>query len=88
MGRPVEPRLLTADLAAAYFSLPVKAFERLRVGRVVFGSRVLYDRLALDAHLDALSGLTPQSGHPADNDDPEVALDRFTARLGRAAGRP
>jgi hypothetical protein len=81
------PRLLTADAAAAYFSMPVKAFERLRVGRVVFGSRVLYDREALNAHLDALSGLAPKSAPTAHNDDPEAALDRFTARFGRAAGR-
>ena len=82
------PRLLTAVAAAAYFNLPVKAFERLRLGRLVFGSRVLYDRLALDAHLDTLSGLAPQSAPPANSDDPEAALDRFTARAGRASRRP
>ena len=81
------PRLLTAETAARYFNLPVRAFEKLRVGRVVFGTRVLYDKLALDAHLDALSGLTAQSPPTIDNDDPEAALDRFTARFGRAAGR-
>lgn len=88
-AQPVASRLLTAQEAAAYCRLPVKTFERLRLGRVALGAAIRYDRFALDAHLDALSGLTPQSGaNPhgggriltADNDDPEAALDRFMAR--------
>lgn len=82
----LTPRLLCAKEAAAYFNLPVTVFERLRVGRVCFGPKVLYDRLALDAHLDALSGLAPQSGPTSDN-DPEAALDRFTIRSANAARR-
>lgn len=81
-----DPRLLTAKEAAGYFRLPVTAFERLRIGRVCFGARVLYDRKALDAHLDELAGLAPQSGPTADN-DAEAALDRFTARFSSAARR-
>ncbi len=94
---PIAPRLLTAREAAAYLQLPVKTFERLRLGRVALGAAVRYDRFALDAHLDALSGLPPQSGPTpaarapsADNDDPEAALDRFMARhpdLPRTAAR-
>lgn len=80
-------RLLTAQEAAAYFRLSVKAFERLNVGRVPFGAAIRYDRRALDAHLDEIAGLAPPLPvHPADN-DPEAALDRFTATRAHASGR-
>lgn len=82
------PRLMTAAEAAAYMRLPVRAFERLRLGVVSLGVAVRYDRHALDAHLDAVSGLGPQSppaaGAPppgADNDTPEDALARFQTRF-------
>ena len=72
----LAPRLLTAAEAAAYFHLPVTQFERLRIGRACFGTKVLYDKQALDAHLDALSGLTALAPH--NDNDAESALDRFT----------
>lgn len=83
----VVPRLLTAKEGAAYFNLPITQFERLRIGRVCFGTKVLYDRDALDAHLDGLSGLAAQSPALSDN-DPEAALDRFNQRFSNAARRP
>ncbi len=87
MTRP-EPRLITAKEAAAYFSLPVKTFERLRLGRVCFGARVLYDRYALDAHLDEISGLSkPSRLAVIEANDAEAALDRFNHGLRHAAGR-
>lgn len=89
------PRLLTAPEAAAYLRLPLRTFERLRLGMVRLGAAVRYDRLALDAHLDALSGLAPQSRPqpapappPADNDDPEAAFARFSARHAAAQRDP
>lgn len=74
----VAPRLLTAEEAAAYFHLSVKSFERLNVGRVPLGAAIRYDRVALDAYLDELSGLARTSPTPHANDDAEAALDRFT----------
>lgn len=90
MTRPARayaaPRLLTAQEAADYFRLSVKAFERLKVGRVPFGAAIRYDRRALDAHLDEIAGLAPPlPAHSADN-DPEAALDRFTANRAHASG--
>ena len=77
-----QPRLLTEEAAAAYLSLPLAEVRRMTIGRVRLGGKVRFDRLALDAHLDALSGLAPQSPPPAataaaDPDDPDAALDRF-----------
>ena len=80
-------RLLTADEAADYFKLPKKAFERLNVGRVPLGTAIRYDRCALDAYLDDLAGLARSSAAPSADNDPEAALDRFTARFPSAAGR-
>ncbi|MDP3488746.1 MAG: hypothetical protein Q8R71_01290 [Phenylobacterium sp.] len=74
----ITPRLVSVRDAAAYFGLPMTQFQRLRVGRVSFGAKVLYDMRALDAHLDALSGLASPSLTKADN-DAEAALERFTA---------
>lgn len=75
------PRLLTVDEAAEYCGrLPVAEFRRLQWGRVPSLRSERYDIVALDAHLDALAGLSPKSHPPADNDamnDPEAALDRF-----------
>lgn len=75
----MTPRLLTDKAAAQYVSLPVAEFKRLAIGRVPMGSRVRYDRRALDAHLDRLSGIAPQSSAPTlvDDDSPDAAFDRF-----------
>jgi hypothetical protein len=71
----LTPRLLSAREAAAYFQLPVRRFERLHIGRVCFGAKVLYDRVALDSYLDGVSGLDlrQEAHHPH---EPEAALAR------------
>lgn len=78
----MTPRLLTEKAAAEYLSIPVTDFKRLCVGRVPLGTRVRYDRVALDAHLDRISGLAPQSRQSTkvDDDDPDAAFDRFLDR--------
>lgn len=77
----IEPRLLTETQAAEYLSLPLTEVRKLTFGRLQLGLKVRYDRRALDAKLDALSGLAAQSPAPAASgpeDDPEAAFDRFT----------
>lgn len=87
MATTLTPRLLSAKDAAAYFQLPVRRFERLGVGRVCFGAKVLYDRAALDSYLDGVSGL--DSGSEARSwNEPEAALARFNAHLDHAPRRP
>ena len=92
---PPPPRLLPAASAAAYCSMSVRPFEKLGIGRVVLGTKVLYDRVAIDHHLDQLAGLAPASdpitgysGNSSDNDDPEAAFDRSSPDFRHAAGRP
>jgi hypothetical protein len=82
----IEPRLLTARQAAAYLNMPITEVVRQAIGRLCFGTRVLYDRAAMDVHLDHLSGLA--SGSTLENDDPEIAFARFTSRFSPAARRP
>ena len=69
------PRLLTMTQAAAYLGLPVSAFSGPPIEVVKSAGRRRYDRAALDAFVDALSG---QIGPPPE-DDPQAALDRFLA---------
>lgn len=85
----MSPRLLTEKDAAAYMAIPVTDFRRLGVGRVPLGTRVRYDRLALDAHVDRVSGLAPNSTIPTQTDDnsPDAAFDRFLGRKSDAPGR-
>lgn len=86
MSGPSEPRLLSAKEAAAYFQLPVKRFQKLHVGRVCFGAKILYDRVALDSYLDAIGGLDSRTETRSWN-EPEAALARFTAHLDNAPRR-
>lgn len=76
-----EPRLLTEAQVAAYLQLPLKEVRKLTFGRLSIGLKTRYDRRALDAELDALSGLAPQSRAPAasgpEDDSPDAAFDRF-----------
>lgn len=79
----LQPRLLTADEAAAYLGVPKATLVRQAWGVVKFGVFTRYDRYALDARLDGIAGLAAKSP-PAGNsvggpDDPEAALDRFLA---------
>lgn len=83
--RALPPRLLTKDQLADYLGdIPVREVVRQGVGRVPIGQHVRYDIRAIDAWLDSLSGLVPNSAEaapPADDpDDAEAALARFKAR--------
>jgi len=84
-ARALPPRLLTEDQVADYLGdIPVREVVRQGVGRVPIGRYVRYDIRAIDAWLDSLSDLIPNSAEPAtgqvDDDTPEAALARFTAR--------
>lgn len=83
---PYAPRLLTLEQAAAYLNVPMAEVRRKGVGMVRFGSRVRYDRAALDGWLDAQRGVAPESS-ALDDDSPEAALERFTRNSPHAAGR-
>ena len=79
----IEPRLLKLDEAARYLRITQTQLRQLGVGRVHLGARVLYDRHAIDAYLDGLNSLGPQS--PAlDADDPEAAFDRSFGTVPRS----
>jgi excisionase family DNA binding protein len=59
---PPIPRLLSAELAAAYLSISPRGFEKLwRTGHLPaphrLGRRVLWDRKLLDEFVDVLSKL-------------------------------
>ncbi|RYG17699.1 MAG: DNA-binding protein [Caulobacteraceae bacterium] len=76
----MEPRLLTEKEAAAYLSLPVTEVRKLTFGRLRMGVKVRYDRKALDANLDAMSGLAPLSAGAAliaPPDTADAAFERF-----------
>jgi hypothetical protein len=84
---PIAPRLLDETEAAAYVGVPLKAFRRDPIGRVVVCGRVRFDRFAIDAHLDNLSGLKPDLRPSVVEDDPEAALARFLAGPRKDAAR-
>lgn len=88
---PIAPRLLTAEQAAAYLgyattgllaNIPVKPIQMAETGP---GSQPKYDRRALDAWLDRLSGLSsPDRGAGEGGDDAEASYAAWrTARGGR-----
>ncbi|MDB5431427.1 MAG: hypothetical protein JWP35_2543 [Caulobacter sp.] len=81
----ITPRLLTTVQAAGYLNLPQAEVIRQGIGCVRFGIRTLYDRAAIDAHLDELSRLTPVQKDQVS--DPEAALERFAANFKHAARR-
>ena len=84
----IPPRLLTAEDAAAYLSLPVAAVKRLLDGRVVISGRTRWDRCALDALLD---GRAPDAAlMPANSNETEAdaALARFLATPRHAPRNP
>lgn len=84
---PLAPRLLDEDQAADYLGVPLKSFRRDPIGRIVVCGRVRFDRFAIDAHLDNLSGLAPKSAPLVVEDDPEAALARFKAGSRKDAPR-
>lgn len=89
---PIAPRMLTAEQAAAYLgyatvgllaNIPVKPVRMAEAGA---GSQPKYDRRALDAWLDRLSGLSvagPQTEGRGEDD----ADDAFAAWKAAAAAR-
>ena len=63
---PAWPRLLSAELAAAYLSISRTSFlDGVRAGQwpapIRLGKRTLWDRARLDRLVDVLSGLPPPS---------------------------
>lgn len=82
-----SPRLLDETAAAEYLSLPIGSLRRIAHGRILIGGRPRWDRLALDAWLDALGGLAPHSRSPQADNDPEAAFDRSHPRLADAPRR-
>jgi hypothetical protein len=82
------PRLLDADAAAAYLSLPVAAVKRLAAGRVTIDGRVRWDRVALDAWLDERRGAGVQSPANENPSPAEAALARFIETARYAPRRP
>jgi hypothetical protein len=87
VARPLapSPRLLTLEQAAAYLSLPKAEMQRLGLGLVRLGLRQRYDKNAIDAQLDRLSGL--ESSETANVDDCEAALERFLEGVRDASRR-
>ena len=75
------PRLLTEREARAYLGgvNPWNVIPPLR-----FSTRSRWDREALDAALDELSGLSRKADK--DDDTPEARVTRFFAELERKAG--
>lgn len=69
---PHWPRLLSREQAAAYVGLSVGSLRLIPVSPVRIGTRVLYDRCALDAYADTLVA----SGQTAASD--EEWLSRLT----------
>lgn len=77
----MPPRLLTAEMAAAYLSIPVASAKRLTIGRTVLDGRVRWDRVAIDAHLDGAPAPGVLSPSPANSNDDEAdaALAQYLA---------
>ena len=68
---PLEPRLLSRELAAAYCGLSVPTFEcTCPVRAVRVRSRVLYDRVAIDRWLDTLTDAPLDTGNGVAESNP------------------
>lgn len=80
--RELAPRLLDAEEAAAYLGrVSTKTLAHVPVAPVRLGDRCLYDRRAIDAWLDRLSGLEEAQLH----DDPQAEL--LARRSRKAQGK-
>lgn len=82
----VAPRLLSAEQAASYLgyattallaNIPVRPVQMAEKGP---GSLPKYDRRALDAWLDKLSGLSVANAGPEEEDVAEAAYEAWKAR--------
>jgi hypothetical protein len=81
----MKPRLLTEGQAAAYLNVPAAEVRRQGWGRIRLGIHTRYDVNALDAHLDELMGVAPQSAAPNADNDAEAALARSIDHAARRA---
>lgn len=82
----MSPRLLTEEQAAEYLNVPRAEINRRGIGRIRLGIRTRYDRLALDAWVDAQR--SDGSTLAADEEEtPEAALERIVERERHAARR-
>ena len=75
------PRLLSAEQAASYLSIPVAAFKRLAIGWVKLGNYIRYDRYAIDQWVDSVSGILHTTGSITET---SVALESFERSVGLA----
>lgn len=87
---PDWPRLLSLQLASAYFGVCAARFRALEIRPVRIGRRVLWDRHDLDRFVDGMSGQPVKGGDPAS--EARAMERRFFARLkkheqGKTAGR-
>lgn len=73
----MSPRLLDQRSAAEYLALPLAAVRRLTAGRVQISGRVRWDRVALDAWLDAQRGVTVEAPANENHTEADAALERF-----------
>jgi hypothetical protein len=90
---PIAPRMLTAEQAAAYLgyettgllaNIPVKPVRMVESGA---GCMPKYDRFALDAWLDRLSGLSvPAAGQAGANGGDATAAVARDLLAGRRVG--
>lgn len=78
---PDWPRLMSVELAAAYFSVSVNTFRSWGIPPLEQGRRVLYDRRNLDRYADHLAGY-PLTGQEQRLEASEVER-RFLGRRKR-----
>lgn len=90
----MTPRMMRAQLLREYLDLPETApLSSIPVQPVNIGRSQRWDRKAIDAWLDATSGLaptlSPSTAAPAVADDPDAALKGWMSEIGEreTAGR-
>lgn len=84
----MTPRLLTDRALADYLSLPICRAAKVAAGRVLVEGRIRWDRLAVDAWLDAQRGVTPPAPANTNLSGPDAALAQFLDGSQDASGRP
>lgn len=83
----MSPRLLTDRGVAEYLSLPLCRARKVMAGRLVLEGRVRWDRVALDAWLDAQRGVAASSAANTNTGGPDAALALWRANKPNASGR-
>lgn len=84
----MTPRLLTDRGVAEYLSLPLSRVRQIVAGRLVLEGKTRWDRVALDAWLDAQRGAAPQSPANTNLSGPDAALAQWRAGKTNAPRRP